>query len=146
MTDTTTWSAPAARVELELLERLPDDSPTPGDVRLRVALRPEGAPAVDYDEVWLERPELEAFVVELEEWLSIAEGSPRIEAMSPDELEVEVTTGQGGDAAELRVRLGRAGVSGVRTEEVDVEVRTALSGVEVAGLHAFFTRLLGRPA
>ncbi len=143
MTAPATWSAPAARIELEFLERLPDHLPTPGDVRLRVTLRPEGAATVSYDGIWLDRPDLEALVVELEEWLATAEGSPRIEPMSPDELELELVTGRSGAAAELRVRLGRAGESGVRTEPVDVEVRVGLSGSEVAGLHAFCLGLLG---
>ena len=137
-----TWSAPEARIEMEFLERLPDHLPTPGDVRLHVTLRPEGGVVVTYDGVWIERPDLEAFVVELEEWLATAEGSPRIEPMSPDELEVELVTGRGGAAAELRVRLGRAGESGVRTEPVDSEVRVGLSGAEVAGLRGFFAGLL----
>ena len=145
MTGGATWSAPEGRVELELVERLPDDLPTAGDARLAVVLRPEGALPVEYDGAWLQRPELEAFAVELEEWLAIAEGSPRIEAMSPDELELELVTGRDGAAADLRVRLGRAGVSGARTEAIDVEVRVGLSGAEAAGLHGFVSRLLERP-
>jgi len=142
VTGPATWSAPEARIEMEFLERLPDHLPTPGDVRLRVTLRSERGEAATYDGIWIDRPDLEALVVELEEWLATAEGSPRIDAMSPDELELELVTGRAGAAAELRVRLGRAGESGVLTEPVDFEVRVGLSGAEVAGLHAFFAVLL----
>lgn len=146
MSESTTWSAPDVRIELELLERLPDSAPTPGDVRLRVTLRPEGGETASYDGVWLARPELEAFVVELQEWLAIAEGSPRVEALSPGEFSLELVTGRAGSAGVLRSGLGRTGTSGVDTTPTSVQVNAALSGNEVAGLQAFFTALLERPS
>ncbi len=75
-------------LELEELERLPDSTPTPGDVRVKALVR-FGEFRGSYSEVWLSKPDLERFVEELQALDETDTGKARFEAMSPDEMVIE---------------------------------------------------------
>ena len=74
----------ANAIELTLLERIPDDLPTPGDVRLRVKVEAEGF--VGLSEVWIEKPTLELFTQDLLALERTRDGEAVLKGVSPDEF------------------------------------------------------------
>ncbi len=72
----------ANAIELTLLERLPDDLPTPGDVRLRVKVEAEGFAGLS--EVWIEKATLERFTRDLLALERTRDGEAVLKSVSPD--------------------------------------------------------------
>ena len=72
-------------VELTVLERIPDDLPTPGDVRLRVRVEAEDFAGLS-DQVWIEKAVLDQFVEEVRELERTRNGEATLESMSPGEF------------------------------------------------------------
>lgn len=106
---------------IEVLERLPDDSPTPGDLRGKVSLKLREFTGC-YSGVWLAKPDLNAFVEQLEALETSRSGSAKLEAMSPDELTLELRSMDDKGHFEAAVQLGRYQYSG------DTDRPTRISG------------------
>ncbi len=98
-------------VKIEEQERLPGTSPCPGDVRVKVTVRLQ-AFCGSYSEIWLARPELERFIAQLQAVVETHTGKARLEAMSPDELTIELRPMDSFGHFEVFVRLGRHRSSG----------------------------------
>jgi len=73
------------------LERISDDLPTPGDVRLKVSVCIKEF-AGSYEDVWIEKDELKRFLLDLIKLEETREGEARLESMSPDEFWMEFRT------------------------------------------------------
>ncbi len=93
-------------LELKEVERVTDDLPTRGDVRLEVSVRLR-----DFSgrtpSVWLDRAALERFVEELRELVETRKSAAKIEAMSPGEFSVELRPNGPVGHFEMAVVLGR---------------------------------------
>lgn len=93
-------------VEIVERERIPGTLPTPGDVRVEVTVRLQDFMG-KYDQVWLSRPCLVDFVREFETLIKRGFGKVSLEAMSPDELRLEIEQSASKDHFHLHVRLLR---------------------------------------
>ena len=76
-------------LELILLERIPDDLPTPGDVRLYVKVEAFGFTGA-HDGVWVGKGALEGFAAALRVLERTREGEAVLESMSPGEFVLRV--------------------------------------------------------
>ena len=69
-------------------ERLPDNTPTPGDVRLKVSVCIKEFSG-SYENVWIDKDELKKFLLDFIKLEERREGRARLESMSPDEFWME---------------------------------------------------------
>jgi hypothetical protein len=92
-------------IELELLERVPEHLPTPGDVRVRATVKLQEFGG-SYSGVWLAQPDLAKFVEQLKSLRDNRQGSAKIEAMIPDEFSLEFRPLDSLGHLEATVRLG----------------------------------------
>ena len=79
----------ANAIELIVLERIPDDLPTPGDVRLRVRVEVEGFAGFS-DRAWIEKAVLHRFVEGVQELERTRKGEATLESMSPGEFALQL--------------------------------------------------------
>lgn len=98
-------------LELTELERIPNDKPTPGDVRLQASVRLKEFSG-RYSSVWLAKPDLEEFVADLQQLVESRRGKVRLQSLSPDEFWVEIRSVDSLGHFELEVQLKRYQYSG----------------------------------
>ncbi len=98
-------------LEIEEQERLPDTLPCAGDVRVKVTMRFQKFGG-SYSEIWLAKPDLVRFVEQLQTVVETRTGKARLEAMSPDELTIELRPMDSLGHFEIFVRLGHHQYSG----------------------------------
>lgn len=72
-------------LELQFAESIPQGRPSAGDVRVSVAISIEGF-AGQYQDVWLEKPQLEAFIAQLGALDASLQGKATLNSASPDEF------------------------------------------------------------
>ncbi len=98
-------------IEIEELERNPEGSPYAGDVNVSIALALQ-AFSGSYDGVWLELPEMERFVAELEILDEKRNGSAKISSMSLEEFVLEIRSSDTLGSMEIEAQLHRYQYSG----------------------------------
>ncbi|MBD3587363.1 hypothetical protein HHX48_16625 [Salinimonas sp. HHU 13199] len=98
-------------IEIEELERNPEGSPCAGDVKDKVALALREFSG-SYDEIWLELPEMERFVAELEIIDEKRSGGAKISSMSPEEFVLETRSSDVLGHMEIEAQLHRYQYSG----------------------------------
>ncbi|EKE69439.1 hypothetical protein [Gallaecimonas xiamenensis] len=98
-------------VEIEELERNPEGVPCTGDVNVSVALALQGFTG-SYDGIWLELPEMERFIKELEILDEKRNGCAKISSMNPKEFTLEIRSSDSLGHMEIEVQLHRYQYSG----------------------------------
>ncbi len=98
-------------IEIIEHERMPDDTPTPGDVRIKVRVRLKEFSG-SYEDVWLEKLELDNFLSVFTKLVETRNGKARINSMSPDEFWVEFRPIDRAGHFEVEVQLKRFQYSG----------------------------------
>lgn len=101
-------------IEIDELERSPEGAPCAGDVNVRVNLKLQSFSG-SYDGVWLEFPEIERFISNLEELDKTRSGSAKVESMSPDEFTLEVRSSDSLGHMEIEAQLHRYQYSGSKS-------------------------------
>lgn len=76
-------------IKLEKLERIPAGIPCAGDINVSVSLNFQ-AFSGSYSGVWLEAPEVDEFLKQLEALYHGRKGSAKITSMSPEEFVLEI--------------------------------------------------------
>jgi hypothetical protein len=69
-------------------ERMSDDTPTPGDIRLKVSVCIKEFSG-SYENVWISKDELKRFLIDFTKLEEKREGKAIIESMNPDEFWME---------------------------------------------------------
>ena len=95
----------ANAIELTLLERLPDDLPTPGDIHLRVKVEAEGFAGLS--KVWIEKPMLELFTQDLLALERTRDGEAVLKSMNPDEFVLRLRSVDRAGHIAVNGQLGR---------------------------------------
>lgn len=98
-------------VEIVELERNPEGTPCAGDVNITVALSLQ-AFSGSYDGIWLELPEMERFIAELEILDEKRSGNANISSMSPNEFTLEIRSSDSLGHMEIETQLHRHQYSG----------------------------------
>lgn len=98
-------------LELEEMERVPTQLPTPGDVQVKVTLRLQDFRG-SYSNVWLSKPDLERFVEDLELLVETRKTTAKLNGMSPGEFSLELRPYDSLGHFEASVQLGRHQYSG----------------------------------
>jgi len=93
-------------VELIELERNPEGSPCAGDVKVDVSVKLKCFFG-QYSEVWLEQPEIEIFLIKLQELNQSRSGNAIIASMSPDEFSLEIRVSDNLGHMEIETSLKR---------------------------------------
>ena len=103
----------AEYVEIEELERIPEDMPCAGDVNVSVALSFREFSG-SYDGVWLELTQMERFISDLKRLDDKRRGSATISSLSPDEFTLEIRSSDATGHMEIEAHLHRHQCSGPR--------------------------------
>lgn len=98
-------------VEIVELERNPVGAPCTGDVNVRVALSLKEFTGL-YDGVWLELPEMERFISELEALGLERKGTAKLSSMNPEEFTLEIHSSDSLGHMEIETQLHRYQYSG----------------------------------
>jgi hypothetical protein len=93
-------------IELEKLERIPEKLPGAGDVNLSVSLNFQKFKGT-YSGIWLEAPEIKAFIHQLEGFDHGKKSTARITSMSPEELILEIRSSDKLGLIEIEAQLHR---------------------------------------
>jgi hypothetical protein len=98
-------------LEIVELERNPEGTPCAGDVNVRVDLSLQEFYG-SYAGVWLELPEMEKFISDLEELDKTRSGRAKVSSMSLDEFTLEISSSDSLGHMEIEAQLHRHQYSG----------------------------------
>ena len=98
-------------IRLEKLERIPDGLPCAGDVNLSVSLTFQEFSG-SYSGIWLEAPEVDKFIQQLEALYNDRKGSAKIISMSPEAFVLEIRSSDDSGYMEIEAQLHRYQYSG----------------------------------
>ena len=98
-------------MELIELERNPQNSPCAGDVKVNVTIKLQSFFG-QYSDVWLELPEVEMFLIKLQELNQSRSGNATIESMSPNEFSLDIRESEEPGQMEIKTSLQRYQYSG----------------------------------
>lgn len=98
-------------IEIIGQERMPDTSPTPGDIRVKVKVRLREFLG-SYENVWIGKLEFENFLSAFSKLVETRSGNARINSVSPDEFFVEFQFVDQTGRFEVEVLLKRFQYSG----------------------------------
>jgi hypothetical protein len=98
-------------IVIDELERNPDGTPCAGDVNVRISLSLQEFSG-SYGGIWLELPEMERFISELEILDEKRTGSVGISSMSPEEFTLKIRSSDSLGHMEIEVQLHRYQYSG----------------------------------
>ncbi|WYD81882.1 MAG: hypothetical protein V8K32_05740 [Candidatus Electrothrix gigas] len=98
-------------LEIEELERNSGGTSCSGDVNVRVALSLQDFSG-SYDGVWLELPEMQSFLSELDALDAERKGSAKISSISPEEFTLEIRSSDALGHMEIEAQLHRYQYSG----------------------------------